>query len=100
MRRDAREPYVLADGDAEPHTAKRDDVWQGSGGEDSLLVEDAVIRQLVFATNGADPSLLEQDSGVVQGAVVLPRRCDKQGGPGCRFEGEYLNRVARGIDYG
>ena len=49
----------------------------GARGEDALLVEDAVIRQIDLEAHGFDPAVVEQGIGIVAAAVLGPGQADE-----------------------
>ena len=74
---DIRRPDVLADRQAEAHAAEIDRPRHRPGGEDALLVEHAVVGQVVLIALGGDGSAVEQQDRVVELAPVPPRRRDQ-----------------------
>ncbi len=77
-------PHVLADHHAEPHLRavgkpKRDRTGNRARREDALLVEDAVIRQVVLEAERLDLAVLQEGDRVVEGTLLRPGRADQQG---------------------
>ena len=96
-----RLPHVLADHDAEPHAAEDDRARRRTGGEDALLVEDAVIRQVVLEAQRRDLAAVEQQRRVIELAVLAPGRADAA--PPARLvvsRGEFADRRLAGGDEG
>ena len=75
---DVGNPHVLAHHDAEPHSTEGYGSGQGAGGEDALLIEHAVVGQLMFETDGGDLAAVEQQRRVVELAVLAPRRAQQE----------------------
>ena len=71
-------PDVLADGNAEAHTAEIDRPGRRPRREDAALVEHAIVRQVHFETHGGDGAAVEQAAGVMELALLDPRRADQQ----------------------
>ena len=82
----------------EAYAAKRDGRGQRSGIEDALLVEDAVVRQLVLEPQlGA--AVGDQRDRVVQTAVGAPGQRDEHGRrSGCALALELPQRRSRRVD--
>ena len=76
--RDFRKPPILADHQAEAEAAERHRAGGGAGVEDALLVEHAVIGQLVLGAARGDAAIVEQEQRVVQPAAVTPRTADHE----------------------
>ena len=94
-------PHVLADHEAETHAAEGDRARRRTGGEDALLVEDAVIRQIAFEAQSRDLAAIEQRRRVVALAVLQPGRADDDGGAARRLAGEIAHgRLAGGDESG
>ena len=74
-------PDVLADRDADPHAAEIDRAGHRPRREHALLVEHAVVRQIDLEAHGRDRAAVEQAIGVVELAVLDPRRADQHAGP-------------------
>src|SRR4051794_15260265 len=78
-------PDVLANRNAKTNSTEIDRAWQGSDCKDSLLVEDAVVRQIDFETDGMNCAGVEQAIGIVKLSPLDPWRPDQDRGPtiGC-----------------
>ena len=74
------EPNVFANRQTYSRAAEFDRRGQWTGCEDSLLVEDAVVRQLVLEPQ-MDASVRDESDGVVKSAVTGPRQRHHQSGP-------------------
>jgi hypothetical protein len=72
------EPPILADHQAEPDAAEDAGAGRGAGGEDALVVEDAVVRQLMLGAAGHHLAAIEQEERVVQPAAVHPGAADDE----------------------
>ena len=88
-------PKILAHHGAEAHAAKRDRPRQPGAGEHPLLVEDAVIGQLVLVAPRRDRAAVEQQHRVVEPAVVDPGGADEERRPAVR--GRRRERLHRGL---
>ena len=73
-------PDVLADRQPEAHTAKAHRAGIGPGNEHALLVEHPVVGQIDLETHGRDGAAIEHAIGVVELAVLHPRRPDQHRG--------------------
>ena len=111
-------PDVLADRNADAHAAKDDRSRRRSGGEDALLVEDAVIGQIDLEPHRLDPPAIEERRGVIELAVLDPGQADQGrrpavGGVAREFlagrpagllesglQHQILGRIAREIEFG
>ena len=69
-----RLPDILADRNADADAAEIHRPRQGTGRKDAFLVEDAVIRQIHLETERGDAAAVEKRHGVVELAVLQPRR--------------------------
>ena len=78
---DVRRPHVLADHHAQAQIAERHRLGQRAGAEHPLLVEHAVVRQIVLPAHRLDAAVLEQQGGVVEGAGMAPGRAQQQRRP-------------------
>ena len=58
-------PDILADRHAQPHPPQRHRSGQRAGGEDALLVEGAVVGQVVLAGDAGDPAMIDQRHRIV-----------------------------------
>ena len=79
MGRRGRVPDVLADGKPEGHVPEHHGFRQWSGREDALLVEDAVIGQVVLEAQ-VRAAVRDEGGGVVDVAVGRPRQRDDEAG--------------------
>ena len=68
---DRVEPDVFADRKAQADVPERHRLRQRAGLEDALLIEDAVVRQLVLEAQ-LSASVCDQRHGVVQMSLLLP----------------------------
>ena len=78
VRRHPRPPHVLADHHPQPGAAKLDRLGQRPGGEHPLLVENAVVRQVVLRSHGRDVAAVQQQRRVMESALPSPGRADQQ----------------------
>src|SRR6202040_1862856 len=90
-------PRVLADRNAEPHTAITDRARERTWGKDPLLVEHTVIRQIDLEAERRDAAAGEKRIGVMELAVLDPRRANQRGRSAVGgVSGERLDRRAAG----
>ena len=96
--RPRRVPDVLADVDGEHHVAQREDRGLGAGLEVAVLVEDAVVRQVLLVV-GAGVHAVVQHGGGIEDVVALVHESDHRGetAAGPRHVGE---RPQVGLDEG
>ena len=76
---DVGRPDVLADRHADAHALDHQRPRHRTGREDALVVEHAVVRQVDLVALADDLAFVEADDGVVELAVLAPRRGDEQG---------------------
>jgi hypothetical protein len=82
--RDVLGPHVLADHTADANLIaaagqrERHRTGNRAGREDPLLVEHAVVRQVVLVAGSDDPAALQKQHGVVELAAIAPGRADDQ----------------------
>jgi hypothetical protein len=77
MRRDVVEPDVFTNRKADSRVSEHDRLGQWTRFEDTLLVEDAVVGQLVLEPQ-LGVSLRDERHGVVQPAIRPPRQRDHE----------------------
>ena len=75
---DVGRPDVLADRHADAHALDHQRPRHRTGREDALVVEHAVVRQVDLVALADDLAFVEADDGVVELAVLAPRRGDEQ----------------------
>ena len=75
---DIGRPHVLADRHADAHAVEHQRPGHRARREDALVVEHAVVRQVDLVALADDLALVEADDGVVELAVLMPRRGDEQ----------------------
>ena len=92
---DFRAPDVLADRNAEPHAAKVHRARHRPRREHALLVEHAVVRQIDLVAQRRDCAAVEKRKGVVELAVLDPRRADQQGRTVCAVSRASASTAAR-----
>ena len=73
-----RRPHVLAHRHADAHPTQVHWARQGPGAEQAFFVERAVIGQIMLAGDASDAAAIQQQHGVVEHAVLRPRRADQQ----------------------
>ncbi len=71
-------PHVLADRHAEAHAAEHQRPRHRARRKHALVVEHAVVRQVDLEAPADDLASVERDDGVVEPAVLVPRRGDEQ----------------------
>src|SRR5205807_3820384 len=72
-------PNVLTNGNAEPNAAKTDGPGEWTRGEDALFVEHPVVRQIDLEVSGNYEAVGQNTVGVVEFAILHPRRADHHG---------------------
>ena len=75
---DVGRPDILADRHADADAPEDDRPGHRAGREDALVVEHAVVRQVDLVALADDLAFVEGDDGVVELAVLAPRRGDEQ----------------------
>ncbi len=75
---DVGRPDVLADRHADAHALDHQRPRHRARREDALVVEHAVVRQVDLVALADDLAFVEADDGVVELAVLAPRRGDEQ----------------------
>ncbi len=91
------EPHILADHDPEPNPLERDGTGKRPGLENTVLIEDAIVRQLVLEAAGSDLSPLQQADRVIELPLLDHRRAHQHGGPAVEGQlGEVLHRFLGG----
>ena len=89
-------PDVLADRHAELDAAEGDRRRQRAGGEHPLLVEHAVIRQIVLVAHRLDAAAVEQRHRVIDERRIAPWQAHQHGGAAILgVAGQRLARLAR-----
>src|SRR4030095_4382262 len=97
MLRDPGEPHVLADGRPQPVVTKADRLRQRAGREHPLLVEDAVVGELVLPSH-LDTAVGHERHAVVETTRVCPRQPDDQAGTARALARELIERSRGGAD--
>ncbi len=65
-------PDILADRQADAHTAEVDRSGQGAGSKNPFLVKDAIVGQVVLVANGLYLALVQQQGCVIDFAFLAP----------------------------
>ena len=78
--RHCRQPPVLADQHTQTDAPEGHRARGGAGIEHPLVIEHAVVRQLMFGAPGQDAAGFQHEGGVVEFGAILPRSADDQAG--------------------
>ena len=89
-------PDVLADRRADEHVAAAEQDELAAGGEVAVLVEDAVVREVVLAVHASQLAVREHGARVREIAIE-ERAADERGDP-LRRGGDLVERGAGGLD--
>ncbi len=97
--RDRVEPDVFADREAQAGVPELHRLRQRPGLEDALLIEDAIVRQLVFEAQFR-ASVRDQCNSVVQTSPFFPRKRHHDAGDagGRAFALQFAERVRDGLE--
>ena len=95
---DVGRPDVLADRHADAHALDHQRPRHRARREDALVVEHAVVRQVDLVALADDLAFVEADDGVVELAVLAPRRGDEQRRPAVPGVGaQFLDRLVAAL---
>ena len=93
-----RLPDVLADRDTQAQAAEVDRFGEGPGHEHTLLIEDAVVREVMLESKRCLP-VGDEGRGVVNTGSGAPRKRDHQADAACRaLAFEFVEGRGRGLE--